>query len=62
VRLVVADTGPLVHLSEIDAFDLLRSLGEIHVPESGARGLRYLRALVLEPTRLGTRDSARSLS
>ena len=34
MRLVVADAGPLVHLSEIEAIELLRSLGEMHVPEA----------------------------
>ena len=34
MRLVVADTGPLLHLGEIGALTLLHSVGEIHVPES----------------------------
>lgn len=36
MRLVVTDTGPLVHLGEIGARDLLPSLGEIRIPESVA--------------------------
>lgn len=34
VRLIVADTGPLLHLGEIGALKLLHSVGEIHVPDS----------------------------
>lgn len=33
VRLVVSDTGPLLHLWEANALDLLRLLGDIYVPQ-----------------------------
>ena len=33
MRLIVSNTGPLLHLGEAQALDLLRLAGEIHVPE-----------------------------
>ena len=33
-RLVVADTGPLIHLSQADVLPLLELTGEILVPET----------------------------
>jgi predicted nucleic acid-binding protein len=36
VRRVVTDTGPLLHLAEANSLDLLRLLGEIHIPTSVA--------------------------
>jgi predicted nucleic acid-binding protein len=32
VRRVVSDTGPILHLSEAQALDLLRLTGEVHIP------------------------------
>ena len=29
----VADTGPLIHLAEIDCLDLLAIFAELHIPE-----------------------------
>jgi len=34
VRRIVSDTGPLLHLSEAQALDLLGQAGEIHVPQA----------------------------
>ena len=32
LKVVVSDTGPLLHLAEADALSLLKYLGEIHIP------------------------------
>jgi predicted nucleic acid-binding protein len=37
---VVADTGPLIHLGEIGALDLLRELGRVTIPDAVAQELR----------------------
>ena len=33
MRLVVSDTGALLHLSEAGALDLLSLVGEVHIPK-----------------------------
>lgn len=33
MRLVVSNTGPLIHLSEAQALELLELTGEVHIPE-----------------------------
>lgn len=33
-RLVVTDTGPLIHLAQADSLGLLKLVGEIHIPET----------------------------
>jgi predicted nucleic acid-binding protein len=33
-RLVVTDTGPLIHLAQADSLGLLKLVGEIHLPET----------------------------
>jgi predicted nucleic acid-binding protein len=43
LRRVVSDTGPVLHLSEARALDLLEHLGEIHIPATvDAEIRRYL--------------------
>lgn len=37
--MVVCDTGPLLHLSEIDRLDLLRKTGTVVIPPAVADGL-----------------------
>ena len=32
-RIVICDTGPLLHLSEANAIDLLELAGEVFIPE-----------------------------
>ncbi len=34
MRRVVSDTGPLLHLSEAHALQILRSVGEVHIPKA----------------------------
>jgi predicted nucleic acid-binding protein len=34
LRLAVSDTGPVLHLTEAQALDLLRHVGEIHIPDA----------------------------
>jgi predicted nucleic acid-binding protein len=40
LRVVVSDTGPVLHLSEALALDLLRETGEVHIPEAVEAELR----------------------
>jgi predicted nucleic acid-binding protein len=39
-RIVVCDTGPLLHLSEAKIIDLLRLAGEIFIPNSVAEEIK----------------------
>ena len=34
MRCVISDTGPLLHLIEADALELLKCIGELHIPQS----------------------------
>jgi len=34
MKIIVSDTGPLLHLSEAGALDLLKLAGEVYIPES----------------------------
>jgi len=34
VRVAVADAGPLIHLSEVNCFPLLRIFDTLHIPEA----------------------------
>ncbi|MDQ3684027.1 MAG: DUF3368 domain-containing protein, partial [Acidobacteriota bacterium] len=36
MKLIVSDTGPLLHLSEAQSLDLLRLTGEVHIPPTVA--------------------------
>lgn len=40
---IVADTGPLLHLTEAEALELLRPAGNVHVPPQVIAELSYLR-------------------
>lgn len=42
MRVVVADTGPVLHLTEAGAEDLLRQSGEVHIPEFVDREISHL--------------------
>lgn len=42
MRIVVSDTGPILHLSEAGASDLLHLAGEVHIPAAVALELRRL--------------------
>ncbi len=45
MRIIVSNTGPLLHLSEAQSLDLLRLAGQIHIPLSVAlEAKRYLPA------------------
>ena len=39
--LAVTDTGPLLHLTEADALDLLRLMGDLHVPPQVMAEMAY---------------------
>lgn len=41
VRRIVSNTGPLLHLSEAQALDLLGQAGEIHVPQAVDVEMRF---------------------
>ena len=41
-RTIVCDTGPLLHLSEADALDLLKLAGDVLIPPSVATEFRHL--------------------
>lgn len=43
VRLVVSDTGPMLHLSEAQALELLALTGEVHVPKAVHTEIAYHR-------------------
>lgn len=34
MRIIVSDTGPLLHLAEAKALDLLKHAGEVHISET----------------------------
>jgi hypothetical protein len=42
VRCVVSDTGPLLHLTEADAFALTHLVGDLHIPPQVNAELAYL--------------------
>ena len=42
MRCVVSDTGPLLHLTEADAFALTHLVGDLHVPPQVNAELAYL--------------------
>ena len=42
MRCVVSDTGPLLHLTEADAFALVRLAGDLHIPPQVNAELAYL--------------------
>ena len=44
MRLVVSDTGPLLHLLEAQALDLLKLTGEVHLPPAVAAEISRLAA------------------
>jgi len=33
IDLITADTGPLIHLAQIDMLDLLKNFGNVHIPD-----------------------------
>lgn len=39
--IIVSDTGPLLHLAEADALDLLKQAGEVYIPETVEAEFRY---------------------
>lgn len=47
-RIVVADAGPLIHLDELRALDVLRDLGEILVVPAVREELRKHRPAIFE--------------
>jgi len=42
VRNIVSNTGPLLHLREAQALDVLRLAGEMHIPKAVDAEMRYL--------------------
>jgi len=50
--MVVADAGPLIHLSELDCLGLLADFSEVRVPEAVWREIEQHRPLVLQDTRI----------
>lgn len=44
MKLVVSDTGPLLHLSEAQSLDLLRLAGDVHTPPAVAIEMAHLDA------------------
>lgn len=49
MRRVVSNTGPLLHLSEAQALDLLRLAGEVHTPGGVEAEMLYLDPQWREP-------------
>lgn len=41
MKIIVSDTGPLLHLSEAGALDLLKLAGEVYIPETVEAEFRY---------------------
>ncbi len=41
MRRVVSNTGPLLHLHEVGALDLMSLLGEMHIPRSVEQEIKY---------------------
>lgn len=49
-RLVVADTGPVIHLAQVDVLALLELTGEVLVPETVLAELERVRPTSLNST------------
>ena len=43
MRLVVSDTGPLLHLAEAQSIEILSRVGEVHIPEAVDQEMAHLK-------------------